>query len=112
MDEIKIQAEPKDDQTCRFTVDKPVYPDGSIYFGAKAQAAGSPLAEKLFAIDTVESVMVQDSVVTVSRPSGADLRLHREGGAYSQATSGARRALRVRLHLYCFRHRIVERPRA
>jgi Fe-S cluster biogenesis protein NfuA len=72
MDEIKIQAEPKDDQTCRFTVDKPVYPDGSIYFGAKAQAAGSPLAEKIFAIDTVESVMVQDSVVTVSAASGGN----------------------------------------
>ena len=72
MDEIRIQAEPKDDQTCRFTVDRPVYPDGSIYFGAKAQAAGSPLAEKIFAIDAVESVMVQDSVVTVSAATGGN----------------------------------------
>ena len=72
MDEIKIQAEPKDDQTCRFTVDRPVYPDGSIYFGAQAQAAGSPLAERILAIDTVESVLVQDSVVTVSAATGGD----------------------------------------
>ena len=72
MDEISIQAEPKDDQTCRFTVDRPVYPDGSIYFGAKAQAEGSPLAEQIFAIDTVESVLVQDSVVTVSAATGGN----------------------------------------
>lgn len=72
MDEIRIQAEPKDDQTCRFTVDRPVYPEGSIYFGAKAQAAGSPLAEQILAIDTVESVMVQDSVVTVSAATGGN----------------------------------------
>ena len=72
MDEISIQADPKDDQTCRFTVDRPVYPDGSIYFGAKAQAEGSPLAEQIFAIDTVESVLVQDSVVTVSAATGGN----------------------------------------
>ena len=72
MDEISIQAEPKDDQTCRFTVDRPVYPDGSIYFGAKAQAEGSPLAEQIFAIDTVESVLVQDSVVTISAATGGN----------------------------------------
>ena len=72
MDEISIQAEPKDDQTCRFTVDRPVYPDGSIYFGAKAQAEGSPLAEQILAIDTVESVLVQDSVVTVSAATGGN----------------------------------------
>ena len=72
MDEIRIQADPKDDQTCHFTVDGPVYPDGSIYFGGKAQAEGSPLAKQIFAIDTVESVLVQDSVVTVSAPTGGD----------------------------------------
>ena len=72
MDEIRIQADPKDDHSCRFTVDRPVYPEGSIYFGSKAQAAGSPLAEQIFTIDTVESLLVQDSVVTVSAPTGGD----------------------------------------
>lgn len=72
MDEIRIQAEPKDDRSCRFTVDRPVYPDGSIYFGSKAEAAGSPLAEQIFTIDTVESLLVQDSVVTVSAPTGGN----------------------------------------
>lgn len=72
MEEIRIQAEPKDNNTCRFTLDRPVYPNGSIYFGSKAQAAGSPLAEQLFAIDTVESVLIQDGVVTVSAPTGGE----------------------------------------
>ena len=31
MDEIRITAEPKDNDTCRFIVDRPVYPDGSIF---------------------------------------------------------------------------------
>jgi Fe-S cluster biogenesis protein NfuA len=72
MSEIRIQAEPKDNNICRFTVDRPVYPDGSIYFGSKEQAAGSPLAEQIFAIAGIESVLVQDSVVTVSAPSGGN----------------------------------------
>lgn len=72
MDEIKIQAQPKDNQTCLFQVDRPVYPDGSIYFGSKAQAAGSPLAEGLFAIDGVESILIQDSVVTVNAATGGN----------------------------------------
>lgn len=72
MTEIRIQAEPKDNNTCRFVVDRPVYPDGSIYFGSAEQSKGSPLAEQLFAIAGVESVLVQDSVVTVSAPSGGN----------------------------------------
>lgn len=72
MTEIRIQAEPKDNNTCRFTVDRPVYPDGSIYFASKEQTKGSPLAEQLFAVAGVESVLVQDSVVTVSAPSGGN----------------------------------------
>ena len=72
MDEIQITAEPKDNQTCNFKVDRPVYPDSSMYFGDPAQAAGSPLAEKIFAIGGVSSVMIQDSVVTVSASAGDD----------------------------------------
>ena len=72
MTEIRIQAEPKDNNTCRFVVDRPVYPDGSIYFGSPEQSKGSPLAEQIFAIAGIESVLVQDSVVTVSAPSGGN----------------------------------------
>ncbi len=72
MDEIRITAEPKDNQTCNFKVDRPVYPDSSMYFGDAAQAAVSPLAEKIFAIGGVSSVLIQDSVVTVSASAGDD----------------------------------------
>ena len=64
--DIKITAEPKDDSTCRFIVDRPVYPNGSIYFGEKIRATGSPLAEKIYAIDGVQTLLIQDNVVTVS----------------------------------------------
>ena len=90
MTEIRIQAEPKDNNTCRFNVDRPVYPDGSIYFGSKEQAAGSPLAEQIFAIAGVESVLVQDGVVTVSAPSGGNWMpiAKQVGAAIRSALSG------------------------
>ena len=64
--DIKITAEPKDDSTCRFIMDRPIYPNGSIYFGEKISATGSPLAEKIYAIDGVQTLLIQDNVVTVS----------------------------------------------
>ncbi len=72
MEDIHITAEPKDNTTCRFVVDRPVYPDGSVFFGDKARAAGSVLPEKLFAIEGVDSVLIQDNVVTVTAPTGGD----------------------------------------
>ena len=72
MEEIHITAEPKDNTTCRFVVDRPVYPDGSVFFADKTKAAGSALAEKLFAIQSVDSVLIQDNVVTVTAPTGGD----------------------------------------
>lgn len=72
MDEIRITAEPKDNSTCRFVVDRPVCPDGSAYFGSRERAAGSPLAEKLFAIEGVQAVLVQDNVVTVTAATGGN----------------------------------------
>lgn len=66
MDEIRITAEPKDNSTCRFVVDRPIYADGSVYFGSPDRAAGSPLAEKLFGIEGVQAVLIQDNVVTVT----------------------------------------------
>ena len=66
MEEVKIKAEPKDNNTCQFTVDRAVYPTGSIYFSCKEHAAGSTLAEAIFAIDSVESLLIQDDSMTVS----------------------------------------------
>jgi Fe-S cluster biogenesis protein NfuA len=72
VEEIRITAEPKDQSTCRFVVDRPVYPDGSVYFSSKERASGSPLAERLFAIDGVGSVLIQDNFVTVTASSGGN----------------------------------------
>ena len=64
--EIKITAEPRDEKTCRFIVDRPIFPGHSFYFSSKEHASGSPMAEKLFELDGVESLLVQDNQVTVT----------------------------------------------
>ena len=69
---IKIKAEPQNNDSCRFVVDRPVYEGGSAYFDNKDRAAGSPLAEKLLDIDGVDSVLIQDHLVTVNAQSGGD----------------------------------------
>jgi Fe-S cluster biogenesis protein NfuA len=72
MEDIRITAEPKDNSTCRFVVDRPLYPDGSAFFGNKERASGSGLAEKHFAIEGVSAVMIQDNLVTVTAASGGN----------------------------------------
>lgn len=66
-DEIRITGEPVDSTTCRFIVDRPVYPEGSVRFGTPDKALGSPMAEKIFDIDGVTSVMVAGNTVTVTK---------------------------------------------
>ena len=65
--EISITGEPISEATCRFTVDRPVYPDRSFAFLNKAQAQGSPLAERIFAIDGISRVIVAHNQVTVNK---------------------------------------------
>lgn len=65
--EISITGEPISEATCRFTVDRPVYPDRSFAFLNKAQAEGSPLAERIFAIDGVARVILAHNQVTVNK---------------------------------------------
>ena len=65
--EIAITGEPITDATCRFTVDRPVYPDKSFYFGGKEQSEGSPLAGRLFEIEGVRAVLLSHDQVTVRK---------------------------------------------
>jgi Fe-S cluster biogenesis protein NfuA len=65
--EIRIKALPLDAQRCRFTVDRPVLEDRAVFFPAVGKAAGSPLAEALFALPGVASVLVSHDTVTVTR---------------------------------------------
>lgn len=69
--EIAIQAEVVSEETCQFTVDRPVYPEESIYFANSEAAKGSPLAEALFEIENVIGVLVSHNVVKVTK-SGND----------------------------------------
>jgi Fe-S cluster biogenesis protein NfuA len=90
MEEIRITAEPNDSSTCRFVVDRPVYPDGSVFFGSKERAAGSALAEKLFAIDGVSSVLIQDNLVTVTAATGGNwMPVAKQVGATIRAVLGS-----------------------
>jgi len=85
--EIKITAEPQTDPTkCKFTVDRPVYPDGSYFFTSKEKAKGSPLAEALFELEGVTGVLISNNIVTVTRSGYGDwMPLAKQVGATIRA---------------------------
>jgi Fe-S cluster biogenesis protein NfuA len=67
-DDIQINGEPMTVPTmCRFTVDRPLYPDQSFHFGSSEAAEMSPLAGRLFAIEGVAGVLITDNRVTVTK---------------------------------------------
>jgi Fe-S cluster biogenesis protein NfuA len=61
---IAISAEPVDQERCKFQVDRPVY-TGLRRFTSREDAAGSPLAEALYAIPGVTEIIVAGGLVTV-----------------------------------------------
>jgi len=67
-DKILIKAEPTlaGDQ-CKFMVNQDLMEGNSWYFENFESAEGSSLAESLFSVDGVESVLIQESTVTVTR---------------------------------------------
>lgn len=90
--EIKIKALPLDAQRCRFTVDRPVLENRAVFFPAVGKAAGSPLAEALFAIGGIGQVLVSHDAVTVTRSGPGEWpELARKVGAAirAQIQSGA-----------------------
>lgn len=70
---ISIRAETSlaDPDTCKFTVSRTLHPGGPFLFGNQERAAGSPLAERLFALSGVANVLIAESVVTIGKGSGA-----------------------------------------
>jgi Fe-S cluster biogenesis protein NfuA len=66
--EIRITAEPVDQQRCKFLVDRPVY-QGVRRFASRDEAQGSPLAEALYTIPGVSEVIVSANLVTVVKDS-------------------------------------------
>lgn len=70
---VRIEAEPIDGRRCRFLIDRPIEPDRWAYFGSPAAAAGSPLAERLFALPGVEGLLISHDKVIVTRTSSGGL---------------------------------------
>ncbi|GMV99147.1 MAG: hypothetical protein AMXMBFR84_02860 [Candidatus Hydrogenedentota bacterium] len=67
-EEIRIKAKvQKGGATCLFLIDRPVLPGHSAWFPKKTDAKDSPLAETLFSLPEVESVLIHDMTVTIGR---------------------------------------------
>ncbi len=73
---IKITAEilQHDKASCRFVVEKPLLPNGFVRFRDKQRAKGSPLAERLFALEGVLVVIIKDNEVTITKQLPVDWR--------------------------------------
>jgi Fe-S cluster biogenesis protein NfuA len=72
-EEIRITAEPIDNQRCKFMVSQPVLPGGVRRFSDAGEAKGSPLAEAIFAIPGlgVSELIVSGNLVTVVKQASA-----------------------------------------
>jgi Fe-S cluster biogenesis protein NfuA len=72
-EQIRITAEPIDNQRCKFIVNVPVLAGGVRRFASPDDTKGSPLAEMIFAIPGlgVSEVIVSGNIVTVSKTSAA-----------------------------------------
>ena len=69
---IRIRAEPRDPSTCRFVVDRPVFPGGSAYFDSAERANRSALARAILGVPGVSGVLIQDNLITVSAEDQAN----------------------------------------
>ena len=69
--EIRITAEPIDNNRCKFVVSQPVLAGGVRRFVNRDEAQGSPLAEAIFAIPELDAseLIVSGNIVTVVKQS-------------------------------------------
>src|SRR3990167_1459913 len=65
--QINIEAQIVAENTCQFTVDRPVYAGGSAYFGSPDAAQDSPLAQKIFELPHMTNVFISENIVKVSK---------------------------------------------
>ena len=63
---IKAQPSATGDQ-CLFMLNRPLFSGHSWWFPTFETAEGSPLAERLFSLEDVESVLVNEATVTITR---------------------------------------------
>ncbi len=73
-DQILIKAEPsRDNEQCKFMVNRPLFEGHSWLFSNFEEAAGSPLAESVFSVDSVETLLVHDSTAVVTKTGAKGL---------------------------------------
>ena len=71
-----IQTEPQDDpNVMKFIPGREVLPSGTVRYLDAGQAAASPLASRLFAVDGVRSVAFDQEAITLHKADEADWRL-------------------------------------
>ncbi len=75
MPEITITAEPLTGPRCLFLVSQPVALDQWAYVPDRVTAQGSPLAEGLFTIEGIASVLISHDLVLVTREGDSGLPL-------------------------------------
>jgi Fe-S cluster biogenesis protein NfuA len=68
---IRAEVSLADPDTCKFTVSRTLHPGGPFFFETKEQAAGSRLAERLFALLDVADVLLIENVVTIRKAPSA-----------------------------------------
>lgn len=70
-DQILIKAEPsRDNEQCKLMVNRPLFEGYSWLFSNFEDAAGSPLAESVFSVDSVETLLLHDSTAVVTKTGG------------------------------------------
>ena len=86
--EIRITAEPVDQDRCKFVVDRQLFA-GLRRFASLEEAAGSPLAEALLAIPGITELIVSGDLVTVVKDAPAPWQVLGKsvGAAIRQALS-------------------------
>ena len=68
---IRAEASLADPDSCKFTLSRSLHPGGPCFFASREGGAGSPLAERLFALGGVASVLIGGNVVTIGKAPGA-----------------------------------------
>jgi Fe-S cluster biogenesis protein NfuA len=100
--ELRITAEPVDNQRCKFVVSELVHP-GLRRFASREEAAGSPLAEAIFDLPGlgVTEIIVSGTNVTVVKDNATPWQSvgRPVGAAIRQAMAGAVPAVAVRAPL-------------
>lgn len=99
--QIRIEAQPSSDgSVCRFTVDQPLYEDGSYNCANQRAAAGSPLLEALFAIEGVDAAYVTENFLMVAKDTEEDWQslAKKIGTAIRESIAGGKKLISPELN--------------